>query len=128
MNRLSDVTEDMAIKLLGEVEFGQHLQGTKFHSMSGGLPVIFTELQEANDFIHVGTLRSLLILGGGGTVHYLDFHKLKTWLSDVFNDQELANAIGLEIEKGRSYVETMGPIKELIEERLKQCRSLLQQI
>jgi hypothetical protein len=126
MDRFSDVTEDFAMKLLSEVSFDLRFNGTKFHAMSGGIPVVFTELQEVKDFLHVAPLPSLLTVGGGGTVNYVDWTKLIAWVEEVFGDQELARAIGEEIEKGNSYVKTMGPIKNLIEERLLQCRALLQ--
>jgi hypothetical protein len=58
-------------------------------------------------------------------VNYLDYTKLKSWIADVFGDQELANAIGAEIEKSKSLVECIDPIKQLIEERLKQCKALI---
>lgn len=126
MSNLSQVTEELAVKLLSEVDFSQRLQGTRYHAMAGGMPVVFLELQEVKDFLHVGSLQSLLTCGGGGTINYLDWTKLKTWIAEVFDDQELANSIGKEIEKGKSFVESMGPIKGLLDERLQQCKILLQ--
>lgn len=126
MGRLSEVTEEMAVKLLSGVEFSEHLKGTKFHAMSGGVPIFMRELQEASDFLQTGSLGSLLTLGGGGTINYLDWTKLKNWVADVFGDQELADAIGEEIDKGNSYLNTISPIKELLEERLQQCKDFLQ--
>lgn len=125
MGRLSDVTEEQAIKLLSEVEYGQHLQGTRVTPMTGGIPVLITELQEVHDFLYVGPTESLTIIGGKGFVSYLDLDRLKTWIVDVFGDQELATAIGEEIEKGSCYADRVGPIKQLIEERLQQCKTLL---
>lgn len=125
MGRLSEVTEKLAIKLLSEVEFGQHIQGTRSTPMSGGLPVILTNLQEAQEFLYMGSPESLKVVGGHGFINYLDLGKLKTWVDEVFGDQELANAIGEEIEKGSSYADRILPIKQLIEERLEQCKALL---
>lgn len=125
MSKLSQVTEELAAKLLSEVDYSQRLQGTRYHAMAGGMPVVFLELQEAKEFLHVGSLQSLLTCGGGGTINYLDWTKLKTWIAEVFGDYELADSVGKEIAKGKSFVETMGPIKELLEERLQQCKSLL---
>lgn len=126
MSRLSEVTEEMAVKLLSEVEFNKHLKGTKFHAMSGGLPVFMTKLEEVKNFLQAGSMESLLTLGGGGIINYLDWLKLKNWVADVFGDQELADAIGEEIEKGHSYINTIVPMRELVEERLQQCKDLLQ--
>ncbi len=126
MSKLSQVTEELAAKLLSEVDFSQRLQGTRYHAMAGGMPVVFLQLQEAKDFLHVGSLQSLLTCGGGGTINYLDWTKLKTWVAEIFGDHELAESIGKEIAKGKSFVETMGPMKELLEERLQQCKELLQ--
>ena len=125
MGRLSEVTEELAMKLLSEVDFKLRFQGTKFHAMSGGVPVIFTELREVKDFLHVGSLNNLLTVGGGGTVNFVDWIKLKAWISDIFTDYELAEAIGKEIEKESSYIKTVGPIRELLEERLEQCKLIL---
>ncbi len=125
MGRFSDVTEDFAMKLLSEVNFDLRFNGTRFHAMSGGIPVVFTELREVKDFLHVAPLQSLLTVGGGGTVNYVDWTKLQTWVADVFGDQELAHAIGEENEKGTCYADRIGPIKALIEERLLQCEALV---
>ncbi len=125
MGRLSGVTEDLAMKLLGEVAYGQHIQGTRSTPMSGGIPIIITTFQEAQEFLYIGSPASLKIIGGQGFISYLDLAKLKTWISDVFGDQELADAIGEEIEKGSCYADRIGPIKQLMEERLLQCNAAL---
>jgi hypothetical protein len=125
MGRLSAITEEMASRLLSDVEYGSHLTGTKVHPMAGNSTFVLMNLQEAKDFLHIGSLESLVVLGGGGTVHYLDWVKLKNWVAEVMCDQELANAISEEIDKNKCYAETMGPIRELLEERLAQCQALL---
>jgi hypothetical protein len=125
MNKLSEISEEMAVKLLRELEFDEHLQGTRYHAMSGGSPVILLKLQEAKDFLHMGSEYSLLTHGGGGTINFLDWVKLKSWIADVFGDQELAEAIEEEIERGTCYADRYGPIKKLIEERLSQCNALV---
>ncbi|MBM4764515.1 hypothetical protein [Bacillus sp. B15-48] len=116
----------MATKLLSEIDFTHHLQGVKYHAMSGGTPVYITGLVEAKDFLHFSSVESLTTLGGGGTIHYLDFTKLRTWVENMYEDQELSDAIAEEIEKGSCYADTIGPIKQLLEERIKQCQSLVQ--
>lgn len=125
MGRLSGITAEMANRLLGDVEYGSHLTGTKVHPMAGNSTYVLMNLQEAKDFLHIGSLESLVVLGGGGTVHYMDWVKLKKWVAEVLGDQELAGALGDEIDKGKCYAETMGPIRELLEERLAQCNALM---
>jgi hypothetical protein len=124
MGRLSEITEEMANRLLNDVEYGNHLTGTKVHPMAGNSTYVLMNLQEAKDFLHIGSLESLVVLGGGGTVNYLDWIKLKNWVAEVLDDQELALAISIEIDKGKCYAETMGPIRGLLEERLAQCQAI----
>ncbi len=125
MNRLSEVKGELAAKLLSEVEFDQHIIGTRYHAMSGGTPIYITGLKEVAVFLHFGSPKSLLTLGGGGTINYIDFTNLRNWISDVFGDQELAKAIDREIETGTCFANTVGPIKQLLEERIAQCESVL---
>lgn len=126
MTRLSNVNEKQAVKLMSEVDYGKHLQGSKITAMTGGIPVLIMSLQEVKEFLYVGDPESLSLKGGGGRINYLDLNELKIWTAEVFGDQELANAIDEEIEKGSSYVERIQPIKQLIEERLAQCKALLE--
>ena len=126
MSRLSAVTKEMASKLLSEVEYGSHLVGSKMHPMSGSTDVILMELEDVLNFFHMGAIETLVIIGGGGVVHYLDYSDLKMWVSNVFGDEELANAIGEEIDKGKCFADTMGPIWELLNERIQQCKTILQ--
>lgn len=126
MTRLSDITAEMAGKLVNEVQYGNHIIGTRYHSMAGSIPVLMTYLHEVKTFLHIGSPGSLKTLGGSGAVNYVDLDKLTKWIRDVFDDQELANAIDEEIEKGNSYAERIWPIKLLIEERLSQCYAVLE--
>lgn len=116
----------MALKLLREVEYQNHIRGTRYHAMAGAGTVLMTHLHEVNDFLSIDSPESLKLTGGGGAINYIDLNKLKDWIAQVFDDQELSNAIGEEIERGSCYADRVGPTKQLIAERLHQCRSLLQ--
>ena len=126
MSRLSQVTEEQAAKFLSEVEFANHIKGTTFHAMSGGKAIYILGLKEVAQFLHFGSMKSLTTLGGGGTINYIDFAKLRIWVSDIIGDQELAEAIDEEMEKGSGFAHMIEPIKELLQERVNQCESVLQ--
>lgn len=125
MGRLSMVNEEMATKLLSEVEYGQHIEGTKMTPMTGGTTSFICSLKEVLSYLFMSSTESLSIMGGMGIIGYVDLDKLKNWVNDTFGDQELATAIGEEIEKGSCYADRVGPIRQLIEERLQQCKALL---
>lgn len=125
MGRLSMVNEELASKLLSEVEYGQHIEGTKMAPMTGGVILFICSLKELLRDMFMSSIESLSIIGGNGIIGYVDLDKLKNWVNDAFGDHELAVAIGEEIEKGTCYADRVGPIRQLIEERLQQCKALL---
>ena len=61
---------------------------------------------------------------GSGSIGYIDPNKLEKWVGEVFGDKELAQAIGEKIREGNSYQERILPIRELMEQRLKQCKEI----
>jgi hypothetical protein len=126
MSRLSEVSEEEAAKFLSEVEFVNHIKGTTFHAMSGGKEVYILGLKEVAQFLHFGSMKSLTTLGGGGTINYMDFAKLRTWISDIICDKELAEAIDEETKKGSGFAHMVRPIKDLLQERVNQCEAVLQ--
>ena len=64
--------------------------------------------------------------GGGGpsSLAYLDLNQLKRWVYEVFGDKELSDEMGKEIEKNNSYVDTAGDIRQLMRQRLNQCKKI----
>jgi hypothetical protein len=54
----------------------------------------------------------------------IDFLELVKWVRRAMGDKELAGQIAEAIEKGKSDRERVYLIKELMEERLSQCRKL----
>jgi hypothetical protein len=72
------------------------------------------------------SLEDLLAVGSHGSVGYLDLNRLKKWISDVFGDMELAEALDQEIGDNDSYMAGLEKAKALMRERLEQCKAITQ--
>lgn len=120
----SDVSRELATKLLSEVQFEERLTGWCMRQMSGNEERSIYGLQEAVDFMKAPELDQLLSPGAGGTIAYLDFAELMRWIGEVFGDPELAEAIEDAHAKAASHVEAMAMARMLIIRRLDQCREM----
>ena len=125
MGRLSEYNEELVVTLLSELE-SQQIQEMEPPSMSDEISVLITYLQEAQNFLQEGFSEyNLKNLGIHGFINYLDLDELPTWTFEVFGDQELTAAIDEEIKKSTCYADRVGPIKQLLEERLQQCEAIV---
>ena len=120
--RLSNVSRELAGRLLGEVSFKDRLTGWSMRQMSGSRPASFYSLAEIADFLKVPEPGTLFAHGAGGSIGYVDFEELARWLRHALGDQELAEAVEKLQARTGSYAERAGEVRSLIACRLKQCR------
>ena len=124
MTTFSEPSMELATRLLSEVGFEERFVGIKMSPKAGNKPCSIYSFEEAIDFFESGALGGLLGLGSRSSVGYLDLNRLKTWISEVFGDKELSNEMGKEIEKSDSYMDTAKTVKQLMRQRLDQCKQI----
>lgn len=121
---LSEPTPELAARLMGEVEFEQRLTGLKMAAMGGSNPTPLHSLAEVAGFIHIGDYETAM-RDNHATVGYIDPSALARWVSEVLEDGELATAILEREAAGENYGAVAMPIKELLLDRIGQCREVL---
>jgi hypothetical protein len=124
MAKLSEPSKDLASRILREVDFEERFVGVKMTPMAGNRMTSIYSFQEAVDFLHMDSLEDLLAVGSHGSVGYLDLNHLKKWISDIFGDMELAEALDQGIGDGDSYMAGLEKAKDLMRERLEQCKAV----
>jgi len=121
---LSEPTPELATRLLGEVGFEKRLTGLKMAAMGGSNPTPLHSLAEVAGFIHIGDYETAM-RDMHATVGYIDPSTLARWVAEVLEDEALATAILEREAAGENYGAVAMPIKELLLERITQCREVL---
>jgi hypothetical protein len=110
MGKLEDPSRELATRILTEVDFEDRLCGFSLRERSGPIPVTMYSFEEV-----VSLLNDLY--------PRLDFRELEGWIRSVMGDTELAEQIAQAVKKGNNDQERTYLIRDLIEERLNQCRA-----
>ena len=127
MVTLSEPSRELATRFVSKVVFEERIVGARMTPMAGVLQRPIHGIEEAANFLQIETLEEVSAAGPRASIPYIDPRVLKTWVEEVFADTELAQAIGAAIDEGSNYVDTMKPIKELMDQRLEQCKAVLGQ-
>jgi hypothetical protein len=112
MRGLSKPSAMLAGTLLSEIGFEERFVGVKMSPKAGNMLCSLYSFEEAVDFFETDRLGTLIGMGGGPAVRYLDLSRLQAWVREVFGDQELAEEMGKEIEKKKSYMDTARNVKQ----------------
>jgi len=102
-------TEVVARVLKKEVGFEERLVGYLVRERSGPMAKSLYSFAEVCDFLH-------------DHLPVLQFEELTRWLRSVMKDEELALKVAEAGEQGHNDYERTQLIRELMEERLRQCR------
>ena len=102
-------SNDLTRRILTEVGFEDRLEGFRLRERSGPTPVTLYSFEEVVSLLTDPHPR-------------LDFEALEGWIQSVMGDEELAEQIATVIKKGENDQERTYSIRELMEERLNQCR------
>ncbi|MBO8126887.1 MAG: hypothetical protein H0Z38_06605 [Firmicutes bacterium] len=122
MAELSKPSPELAAKILKEVEYDNRLVGLMMTPMSGSFERSLWSFEEAVNFLHIDKdLHS-----NQASIRYIDLNLLQRWIAEVFSDTELAAAIRNEIAKYKTFGERVNPVRELMLERLNQCKTVAQ--
>jgi len=103
-------SNDLTSRILTEVGFEDRLEGFRLRERSGPVPVILYRFEEVVSFLNDPHPR-------------LDFRELEGWIRRVMGDAELAEKIAGAIQKGNNDQDRTYLIRDLMEERLNQCRA-----
>jgi hypothetical protein len=122
---LSEPPEELVTKLLSRVGLEERLVGLKMTPMSGVQQYPIHGFRQAVNFLRLDSAGEVLAMGPRASIPYVDPKVLERWVAEVFGDTDLADAIGEATNRGNNYVDRMGRIRELMEQRLSQCEATL---
>jgi hypothetical protein len=94
--------------------------------MAGNVEQPMHSLQDAERFLRMEPLDRVLAAGPRASVPYVDPRALQRWVTEVFGDPALGDAIGKEIEAGGNYRERAEAIRQLLDRRMSQARAVLE--
>lgn len=111
MKELKVPSRELAMRILSEVGFEDRLVGFSLRERTGPVPIIMYKFEEVVSLLNHPYPR-------------MDFNELEEWIRKAMGDKEMAEQIAEAIKKGKSDQERSHLIKELMEERLRQCKKL----
>jgi len=109
MGKLRVPSDDLRKRILNEVGFEDRLEGFNLHERTGPNPVTMYSFEEVVSLLNNRHPR-------------LDFNELEKWVRETMGDTELAEQIAVTIKQGNNDRERTYSIRDLMEERLNQCR------
>jgi hypothetical protein len=112
MGKLKGLSRELAIRILTEVDFGDRLCGFSLRERSGPMPVTMYSFKEVISLLNEPHPR-------------LDFNELEGWVRKTMGDRELAEQIREAIRRGKSDQDRSLRIKNVMEERLNQCKKMV---
>jgi len=124
MATLPEPSRTLAARLLSELEYEEQLVGYDMSSTSGSTRRVLYSLQEVCDFMRMQGVDGPALRGGSGIIGYLDFAELHKWIGDVLGDQDLAAAVSDLTANDGSYRDQLVAVRQLVSERLDQCRAM----
>ena len=104
-------SKELAKRILSEVDFNNRFVGSKMRERSGPVKVTNYSFKELLELMQDRL--------PGVNIQYLE-----KWIRDVMTDEELANSIHSISDTEESYINQIGEIRKLMEERFEQCREV----
>jgi hypothetical protein len=125
MVNLPEPSRDVALRVVGEVDFEERLLGVKMRPMVGNQEHFIYSVKEVIEFLRMESVEGLLTPGSKEYVGYIDLHILEKWMAEIIKDKDLAEAIKEESARSNNFKDQVTSIKALIAERFSQCVALL---
>jgi hypothetical protein len=123
---LSLPSNELAARILSPVSFEQRLVGVRMTPMAGNVEQPIVSISEAAAFLQMVSLERVIAAGPRASVPYIDPKALQTWILDVLDDQELSEAIEVQVARGTNYREQADSARELLKLRVEQARAVLE--
>lgn len=111
MGKVKSPSQELASRILTEVDFENRLIGFSLRERSGPVPVTMYSFEEVVSLFN-------------NPYPCLDFNELEGWVRETMGDKELSEQIAEAVRTGRSDQDRSLRIKKLMEERLGQCKKL----
>ena len=112
MEKLAEPTRDLAEKVLNEVGFEDRIIGYRLRERSGLMSITLYSFEEVVVLLYDSNPR-------------IDFNRLEMWIRETMGDGELAGKVKQVIEKDISDQEKSFAIRDLMLERLLQCKKVV---
>ena len=113
MATLSTPNEDLAARVLREVDYPQRLVGYRMRERLGAIPVSLYSFEEVVHLL-------------GDKCPYVNLQRLEEWIATVTQDSELAVAIARVTQEETNDRDRLSRIGPLMGERLCQCKKAVQ--
>lgn len=114
---LTQPRPELAERLRREVGQEDRITGLKLSVMGGGNAVPLYSLTEAASFLRIGSYEEAMRPNNQETIGYIDLGALERWVRGVFGDEELADAIRIEVETGDPFGIAAPRVKNLLQAR-----------
>ena len=109
MEKLAEPDREVVSRVLREVGFAERIVGYQVRERSGSMAKFLYSFEEVCDFLC-------------DQFPVLAFEELTRWLRVVMRDEELALRVAEAVEQGHTDYERTRRIRELMGERLMQCK------
>jgi len=93
------------------------ITGMKMSVMGGANPISLYSLAAVASFLKIGSYEAAMRPNSQETIGYIDLKAVETWIREVFEDVELADAIKAEIEVGDAFGIAAPRVKQLLQTR-----------
>jgi hypothetical protein len=111
---LTQPLPELAERLRREVSQDERIIGLKMSVMGGSSPVALYSLAQAASFLKIGTYEEAIRPNSQETVGYIDLGALQTWVREVLEDEELADAIAEEMRAGEPFGIVAPRVREIL--------------
>jgi len=118
-----DATDAKAV--MRHVGANHALEAGVFNPAAATRPVRLQSLVQAERFLVVRDGDNAFSDGRPASLNYVEPDALASWVTEVLGDEELGEGLHDLIETQLSYKHLVPPMKDLIGERLSQCRVVL---
>lgn len=114
---LTQPSPELAERLRREVGQDEMITGMKMSLMGGANPISLYSLAGAASFLKIGSYEEAMRPNNQETIGYIDLSALERWVRGVFGDEELADAIKAEVDKGEPFGIVAPRVKQLLQTR-----------
>jgi hypothetical protein len=124
MVELKTISKEFAINLLSETSFENRLVGVTMSPSAGNTDEHLYSYIELFHFLNSSTYDELT-QRGHATMAYIDIDKMLNWIGVTYGDRELAEFMSAEMYACNSLAEKLGTAREIIKQRIDQCKEIL---